>query len=55
MSVGSGYTVEDWYNHQISIYYRKNNENKNMDKCRKQYNSYYNIHSYDYRDPDVNC
>ena len=34
------FTVEDWDNHQCTksqIYYRKNNENKTLDNCRKQY------------------
>ena len=30
--------VEDWLNHQSKIHYRKNNDNKTMNKCRKQYN-----------------
>ena len=35
---GSKYsTAEDWYNHQISnLLHKKNNENKTMEKCKKQ-------------------
>ena len=31
------FTVEDWYNHQISNLLQTKNENKTIDKCRKQY------------------